>query len=121
MDDCVNAEYLALVNGTDKITSEISADPLTVAQKLMAKGLIPPVSLSSTLLQTKEKELKASELIKQVINKVGSFPENFEVFLTVLNEMPWLQQLAKWIHEEFIKIKDKKLETRKEVSYVAAI
>ena len=71
----------------------------------MAKGLIPPSGLSSAQLQTKEKELKASELVAQIISKVKNFPEKFQVFLDVLNEMPWLQDLAKLIRDEFEKIK----------------
>ncbi len=31
--------------------------------------------------------------------------ENFQTFLEVLNEMPWLQQLEKRIHKDFTNIK----------------
>lgn len=99
-------EYRTLLASTDKMTLEISADPLTVASKLMAKGLIPPASLSTAHLQAKEKELKASELVQQVCNKVYSFPECFDLFLDVLNEMSWLQGLAKWICDEHKKLKE---------------
>ena len=105
MAECDTAEYRALVRATDKMTSELAADPLTVASKLMAKGLIPPAALGSAQLETKEKELKASELVKQITSKVNNFPEKFEIFLAVLNEMHWLQDLAKWISEECKKIK----------------
>ncbi len=107
MAENVSAEYRALLRATDKMTSEIAADPLTVASKLMANDLIPPVALGSAQLQAKEKELKASELVKHICSKVDNFPENFDVFLGVLDEFTWLQQLAKWIREEFKKLKAK--------------
>ena len=104
MAECISAEYRALLRATDKMTSEIAADPLTVATKLTAKELIPPITIGSAQMQAKEKELKASEIVTQVCRKVENFPENFEVFLGVLDELPWLKQLANWIREDMKKI-----------------
>ncbi len=94
-------EYTTLIHCTDKLISEISADPLTVANKLVTRGLIPSSLVISTQLQTKENQLKASELVEQVKNKVNTFPENFEVFLSSLDEFFWLQQLVKWIRKQY--------------------
>ena len=109
MAESSSAEYRALVANNDKMISEISADPLTVTSKLMAKGLIPPVSLSSAHLQAKEKELKASELVEQICKKVNTFPEKFELFVEVLNELMWLQDLANLLAKECNKLKVKKV------------
>ena len=105
MAECISAEHRALIRVMDKMTSEIAADPLTVASKLAAKELIPPITVSSAQMQAKEKELKASEIVTQVCDKVKTFPENFAVFLGVLDELPWMKQLAKSIREEFKKIR----------------
>ena len=102
-----------------KMMLEISADPLTVTSKLMEKNLIPPVALSSVQLQTREKEVKATELVTRIYNKVEAHPENFKVFLEVLNEMPWLKQLANCLTKDCEKLKVKKV-SYKAWSYMIA-
>ncbi len=99
-----SAEYEALVISMDKMTTEISADPLTVANKLVSRRVIP-LAASSSALQLQTNELKASRLVNLVSNKVSSFPDVFQTFIEVLNGMPWLQRLAEWIDNEYKKLK----------------
>lgn len=105
----VSIEYTTIVKCTDKITSEISADPLSVATKLVSIGMIPQSLVGSAQLQTKEKKVKASELVEQITNRIGSFPESFEEFLGILNEFTWLKKLVECVGKEYDALKLKVL------------
>ena len=105
MAEFLSVEYRALVKNTHKMISEISGDPLNVASRLIEKDLVASGSLGSMNSLAKEKALKASELVEQVNNKVSTFPEKFEVFIEILNELPWLRDLAKLLQDERVKIK----------------
>ena len=96
-----NVEYETLLSCTSELTSEISADPLSVSEKLVAKGLIPPSLHSSAQLQAKGKELKASELVQQVTNKVKIFPSKFGVFMSILGEFLWLKDVLELVNERY--------------------
>ncbi len=50
----------------------------------MAKGLIPESVHTSMLIPTKENEVKASELVSLVTNKIKTFPVTFDEFKKVL-------------------------------------
>ena len=89
-------EYQCLVSITDKLISSIAIDPAPVAQKLFAKGVISSSALSST---NKDKNSQASEIVDQVLASVKVFPQNFKVFLSVIEELTWLQILVKIIKE----------------------
>ncbi len=105
-----NIECLALLKCKVELTSEISADPLSVSTALVAKGLIPESAHKSVLLATKESEVKASELVNQVTNKVRTYPARFGDFLEVLQSNNWLKDVLKSVttaYEEQQK-KDKK-------------
>ncbi len=56
-------EYLALLKCKEQNTSEISADPLSAATALVAKGLIPESVYKSVESQTEDDEMKATELL----------------------------------------------------------
>ena len=100
-----NIEYLALLKCKVELTSEISADPLSVATALVAKGLIPESVHTSMLNLTKENNVKASELISQVTNKVRTFPVAFDEFLKVLSSFIWLKNILDLITEVHDKLK----------------
>ena len=89
-------EYQCLVSITDKLISSIAIDPAPVAQKLFAKRVISSSALSST---NKDKNSQASEIVDQVLASVKVFPQNFKVFLSVIEELTWLQILVKIIKE----------------------
>ncbi len=72
-----NIEYLALLKCKVELTSEISADPLSVATALVAKGLIPESVHRSVESQTKDDEINATELISKVTNKIKAYPARF--------------------------------------------
>ncbi len=90
-----NIEYLTLLKCKVELTSEISADPLSVSTALEAKGLVPESAHKSVLLATKEKEVKASELVNQVTNKIRTYPARFGDFLEVLQSYNWLKDVLK--------------------------
>ena len=105
-----NIEHTTLLNCTTELTREIAADPLSVTERLLAKKLIPESVHSSTQLQAKEKQLKASEIVSHVTNKVETFPAKFEVFLGILDGLPWLEDLADLVREEYEKLKRQQLD-----------
>ena len=76
-----------------ELTSEISADPLSVATALVARGLIPESVHTSMLIPTKENKVKASELVSQVTNKVKAFSVTFDKFLKYLMWCRYHQRL----------------------------
>ncbi len=105
-----NIEYLALLECKVELTSEISADPLDVATALVAKGLIPESVHTSMLIQTKEKNVKASELVSQVTNKVKTFPTKFGDFVEVLRGFSWLKDVSEDLISAYDDLKAKKKE-----------
>ena len=83
--ESLNLEYVTLVSLTDKLTRGISIDCLTVTQKLIAKDVIPPSCMSTA---------NEIEVFDKVLKAVDIDPENFPTFLGVINECPWIKQLA---------------------------
>ena len=105
-----NIEYKTLLNYTTELTSEISADPLSVSGRLLAVEFIPESVHSSTQLQAKDKQLKASEIVSLVTNKVRTFPEKFEVFLGILEGLPWLKDIAGLVRKRYGELKTQQLD-----------
>ena len=95
------AGHAALKAVSDKMVSAISIDPPSVAQTLFAKGLITRNNIESLQNQAKTDQEKARELVKIVLKLVDTFSENYEVFLEVIDEHPWLENLAKLIHKTY--------------------
>lgn len=105
-DTWISAEYSAIVNTLEKIVAVISIDLTTVSLKLFVVKLIP--SLRSNQIQTKEEE--ATQIMERVLSQIKVFPEKFETFLAVLNEIPSMQDLAKLIRAEYEKIQKEGLQ-----------
>ena len=95
----MNPQYAALVAVSDKMVSSLSADPLSVAQMMFAKGLIPQATLQSLGVVSKTKTEAAAELVQLVLSLVKDFPENFDEFMDVVDKHLWLKNLAKLIRE----------------------
>ena len=100
-----NLEYLTLLKCNVELTSEISADPLSVSSALVAKGLIPESVHNSVQLQTKEDEVKASEIVSKVTNKAKTFPDTFHEFLEVLGGYIWLKRITELLSATYDKLK----------------
>ncbi len=113
-----NIEYLALLKFKVELTSEISADPLSLATALVAKGLIPESVHTSMLIPTKENNVKASELVSQVTNKVKTFPATFDEFLKILGDFIWLKNILELITKVYgeLKLKDRKRNDTEDVT-----
>ena len=80
-------EYATLVSLMDKLTLGISSDRSTIAQKLVANGVIPPSCLNSEAVDIIDKVLKAVELNR----------ECYEKFLAVIRECYCMKRLAELI------------------------
>ncbi len=100
-----NIEYRALLKCKVELTSEISADPLSVSSALVAKGLIPEPVHTSLLLPTKENNVKANELVSQVTNKIKTYPARFSDFLEVLRGSIWLEDVLKTLNTAYDELK----------------
>ena len=97
----VKLEHLTLIQCTESLTSGISQDPLKVASLLLEKGLVAPAQVRSAQLQGKDDHLKASQLVLHMIGKVEMFPEKFEVFLSLLDGLPWLQDVVECVRQKY--------------------
>lgn len=87
-----NTEYTTLLRCTSELISEISADALSISARLLAKGLIP---------EALHRSPKANELVQHVTSKVKLNQENYEVFISILSEFPWLGDIVKLIRDTY--------------------
>ena len=101
-------EYKSLSSISDKLISMTASNPLPLANVLFARGLIGNVDFAS-----QGKYEQATEIVQQVLNTVQHFPQKFEVFLSAVRELPWLQALAESIEETFKKFKEEAEEVSK--------
>ena len=92
-----SVEYATLVQCTEKLARGISQDPLSMANKLLEAGLVPPTLVSKMLLPSGENYSKATELVLQVIKVVAGFPQKFHVFMKILKDCYWLNDLAETV------------------------
>ena len=104
-----NIEYLALLKCKVELASEISADPLSVATALVVKGLIPESLHRSVESQTKDDEMKATELISKVTNKIKTYPARFAEFLEVLQSSKWLEDVLKTLIAAYDELKQENI------------
>lgn len=65
------------------------------------KGLIPQSKIDTLQIPMKTDGEKARELVQLILMLVDDFPVNYEVFLGVVDEHPWLKNLAKLIRERY--------------------
>jgi hypothetical protein len=93
-----NIKHATLVAINDKIITSIAGDPLDVAQTLFAKGMILLESWQQA--ENKTRREKASELMGEVLMRVESFPDNFDLFVEVIKERLWLKNTVELIHSK---------------------
>ncbi len=93
-----NPEYDTLVTINHTVSNSLSSDPLSIAQRLLAEGLISDITYSAVLHNaTKTNQDKAAQLVEEVIKGVKHFPHNFERFLEIIEDFVWLNDLTKLI------------------------
>lgn len=91
--------YRTLVSITDKLTTAIAQSPLKVAEKCFAKDLISQGLLSLVQSPSIGDAEKASKLVLTIISCVQLFPDNYDVFMKILQECAWLNLLVKLIQK----------------------
>ena len=96
-----SVELATLVQCTEKLAIGISQDPLVVATKLLEAGLVPPKLIATILLPNKCDFEKAIDLLicMQVMKIVEGFPQKFEVFMKILKDCCWLNDLVRKQYE----------------------
>ena len=92
-----SVELATLVQCTEKLANGISQDPLYVANKLLEAGLVPPTLVSKMLLPSGENYCKATELVLQVMKVVEGSPQKFDVFMKILKDCYWLNDLVETV------------------------
>lgn len=95
-----NVGYLAIVECTTKLCTQISIDPLKVSQKLLEKGVVSEVQVRNSLSQHLDDYTKASMLLDVVTRQIQVFPEKFEALLCILGQIPWLEDVVELIKEK---------------------
>ena len=78
-------EVITLQQCVDKLATGISIDPISLANKLLEKGLTSQRLVREMLNSSKDKYDKATKLVMEVINIVENSPEKFEVFMNALS------------------------------------
>lgn len=91
-------ESRTLLHFTHTLTTAIALDLLKIASKLVEVEVITVTQLRAAQLQPKDDHLKASELVTHVIDQVSLQPENFAVFLRVLEEAGVPQRVIRDMH-----------------------
>ena len=94
-------EVVTLQQCVDKLAIGMSMDPLTLANKLLAKGLTSQRLEREILNQDKDNYNKATALVSEVMIIVENSPEKFEVFMDVLNEFMCWDDLVKLVREQY--------------------
>ena len=84
-----SVEYRALVTCREKLVSAFKLDPLTIADSLVAKDMVPP-SVSTT--ETSE---LARRLVDCVFTKVEICRTHYDTFITVLSQHGWLNDIVR--------------------------
>ena len=88
------AEVKTLNECNYKLTIALSTEPLTIASELLAKNLIPVGIMDEMHLFTFTDRQKASKLVTAVRNAVELNPENYKVFVDVLEKEPWCRDIV---------------------------
>ena len=87
-----SVKHRILLSLTDKAVKYISMDCSNVAQKLVSISVLP----ESFICSSKEKEI-----FETVLKAVELDPNNFEKFLSVIEECPAIKGLAELIRDKY--------------------
>ena len=105
--DSSNLEHATLVSLTDTLVKAISLDQSDVALKLVAANIIPPSSITS--------DSKAADIFDKVLKAVEINPENYEKFLSVIDQRPCIKNQADVIRKQYTEKKQQQSEIQEEV------
>ena len=86
-------EYKTLVRCRNKLVSAFKLDPVTIANNLVARNLIPP-AVASEVTELATKEQKAGVLVECVFGKVEISQRQYDSFIAVFSEYGWLSDLV---------------------------
>ena len=98
----VGPAYYAIIACNDKLISTLSADPLSVATTLVARGFIPPNTEAEMRITSFTPNQKASILMEAIRNKVKTNPRRLHELMRVLQQHPWTGEIAEILHSSFL-------------------
>ena len=102
-DSPCSPEWKTVLEFNDKLTTALSADPLSVARILVAKGFVPN-EIQAEMLLDKTPRVKATILVEAVRNKIKIAPGNFEEFLQILSDQSWTKRIAEALQSECLRL-----------------
>ena len=83
-------EYKTVLSCFDKLVTALKLDPLTVANELVAEGLIPPVDGS----------VDAQKLAQLLRDKIKLTPKRYYDVIKVFSRHEWLGDIVDILQEE---------------------
>ena len=81
-----NVESATLQQSLASLTRAVSGDLLRIANRCVEEGLISTQQLEEAQLQTTTCHVRASELLRRVVDQVSLHQRKFDVFLGILEE-----------------------------------
>ena len=81
-----NVESATLLQSLDSLTTAVSTDLPRIANRCVEEGLISRQHLEDAQLQTTTCHVRASELLRRVVDQVSFHPRKFDVFLDIMEE-----------------------------------
>ena len=84
----MSAEYRTILKCKRDLTTLLSHDLPSIADELVADGLISPSAGKRINTLGPDNESKASDLMDNVADQIQLMPERFEEFLTILRSAP---------------------------------
>ena len=96
-----NVESTTLIQCVSTLTTAVSADLVSVANKCAAKELISLQQLGKAQNQSKIEYDRASELVYVVIHQVSVDAMKFDVFLGILKESRMFTTMVREVRNKF--------------------
>ena len=95
-------EHETLVRYIDKLTLAFESAPVSIANELLAKGLISPEIHSNMLTLGIGKDVKATQLVKCVIDQIHVCPGKYYDFMALPSfQEKWLTNLHEVLTTEY--------------------
>ena len=96
-----NVESTTLLQCVSTLTTAVSTDLVSVANKCAGNELISLEQLGKAQVQSKTEYERASELVYAVIHQVSVDPTKFDVFLGILEESRMFTTMVREVRNKF--------------------
>ena len=83
-------EYKALLECFDRLVTALKSDPTSLADKLAAKGLMPPVEVHNQRIPAEQ----ARELAGRILDIVKLNPNRYHDVIKTFSKYPWMKDIV---------------------------